>query len=147
MPYRPYKKNIPLSQLKPDPEGAGMLDAPQTQIYDRIIMAAMQGQDPSAAIRELTAVPVEERYISRVIAALGFAFGDFDSACVRMDLDTLPPAEIERLTALLAGRSTQFCILMREFFGSEQMKAIISAAAEGPVETTDGFHAPQDLAA
>src|SRR5258708_619901 len=129
MRYRPYKKNIPVSQLKPDPEGAGMLDAPQMQIYDRIITAVMHGQDPAASIRELTAVPVEERYISRVIAALGFAFGDFDSACVRMDLDTLLTAEIERLTGLLAGRSTQFCILMREFFGSEQMKAMISAVA------------------
>jgi len=114
-----------------------MLDASEMQIYDEIIMAAMQGRDSSEAIRRLAAVPVEERYTSRVIAALGFAFGDFDSVCIRLDLDTLPDAEIDRMAALLETTSAQFCILMREFFGPTQMRRIMSENIERAAATED----------
>ena len=123
--------NLPASSIQPDPQGSGLLDAPQMEIYDRIIMAAMQdSSDLSAAIRKLSAVPVEERYISRVIAALDFAFGDFDSACIKLDVDTLPMGEIDRLGKILETRSAQFCILMREFFGPDYMRILMSAAME-----------------
>jgi len=72
----------------PIQNGADLLNAPQMAIYDQIIIAGMQGYGPefSAALRKLCALPVQERYIWRVISGLGFAFGDFDSACVRLDL-------------------------------------------------------------
>jgi hypothetical protein len=138
MSKRLHKINLPVSSIKPDPEGSGLLDAHQMAIYDRIIMAAMQNRpDLSAAIRELAAVPVEERYSSRLVSALGFAFGDFDSACVRFDVDTLPSAEIDRLEEQLEMRASQFCILMREVFGSTYMKILMSAAVERAVAPPD----------
>jgi hypothetical protein len=147
MPKRTYKITPPISSLKPDPEGSGIFDAPQMQIYDEIIMATMQGLDPSETIQRLVAVPVEERYTSRIIAALGFAFGDFDSACVRIDLDTLPAAEVERMEALIEMRSAQFCILLREFVGSKLMKTIISEAIERAAVTPEDNPSERDLAA
>jgi hypothetical protein len=130
---KPKYIDLPISSLKPDPEGAGLLDAPQMQIYDRILMAAMKNQDSAlaAAVRELSAVPVEERYISRIIAALGFAFGDFDSACVRLDLETLPDLEVERMAQLVEARTIQFCILSSTFFGEKKMQELITDAIEG----------------
>jgi hypothetical protein len=152
MRYRPFKKNIPVSSLVPDPEGAGMLEAPGMQVYDRIIMAAMESSDfpdarLSTALRELSAVPVQDRYVSRVVAALGFAFGDFDSACIKLDLDTLPFSETDRLEGLMEQRSIQFWILMRTFFGSERAKALISAALEDTDEMPDGYGSKRPAAA
>jgi hypothetical protein len=130
MPKLPYKKTLPMSTVKPDPEGAGLLDAHQMQIYDEIIMTAMKGSDLSEAIQRLRAVPVEQRYISRIIAALGFVFGDFDGACVRLDLDTLPSDELDRITTLLHIMSAQFCMLVAAVFGPDLMRTIMSDAME-----------------
>ncbi len=129
---KPQFKNLSISSLKPDPEGAGLLDAPQMQIYDRILMAAQTNHDSelATAVRELAAVAVEERYISRIVAALGFAFGDFDSACVKLDLQTLPEEERERLAQLTATRAIQFCMLLSTLFGKERMQRILTEAME-----------------
>ena len=123
-------KDLPLSNLMPDPEAAGLLGAPQMQIYDRILMAAMKNQDSelAAAVRELAAVPIEERYISRILAALGFAFGDFDSACVRLDLETLPEAEWERVAQVLEMRTIQFCILLNTVLGEKRTQRLLTDA-------------------
>lgn len=131
----------------PDPEGSGMLDAPQMQIYDEIIMAAMKGLDTAEGIGRLKALPVEERYISRIIAALGFAFGDFDTACVRMDLDTLSANELDRIIKLLNMRSAQFCMLMAAVFGPDRMRVIMSDAIESTASTVHNSQTQDDLVA
>lgn len=131
--------NLPLSNLKPNPEGASLPDTPQMEIYDRIIKAAMQGYSPefSAALRSLDALPFEQRYVWRVISALGVAFGDFDSACIRLDLDSLPGAQVDRMTEEMETRAVQFCILMREFFGEQWMRNIMAAAIDRAAKRPD----------
>jgi hypothetical protein len=125
-------KYIPLDKFKIDPEAAALLDAPQMAIYDRILMAAMQNRDEAlrAALRDLSAIPLSQRYVWGIISALGFAFGDFDSACIKLDLDTLPFKKTDKMREVIEFRAAQFCILMREFFGDEGMKIIMYRAID-----------------
>jgi hypothetical protein len=141
--------NLPFSTIHADPEGAGLLDAPEMKIYDRIIMAAMQDHDSelSATLKELETVPIELRYVSRIIAALAFAFGDFDSACVKFDLLTLPGKEQDRMAGIVEARAAQFCILLREFFGVEGMKNIFLRAIDQAGKSAAGASGQADRAA
>jgi hypothetical protein len=129
-------KSIPPSSIKPDPQGSGLLEATQMAIYDEIILAAMKGYSPefSAAFRKLDALPLEKRYLWHVVSGLGFAFGDFDSACIRLDLGSLPSAQVDAMRDTMESRAIQFCILMREFFGEDRMKHMMTQAIERAAE-------------
>jgi hypothetical protein len=135
-------RNLPTSDLRPDPTGASLLDAPEMQVYDRILMAEITGrkQELLAGLRELESIPTAHRYISRIIAAFEFAFGDFDSACIRFDLMSLPTKEHDRINEALRFRVPQFCLLLREFFGVEEMQYIlqrsIKLCSESPAEAS-----------
>lgn len=130
MANSPRAMDLPVSSIESDTEGSGLLNSPDMEVYDRFILAGMKGQDISSAIRAISMLPPEQRYVSRIISALGFAFADFDSVCIRIDLDTMPSTEIDRMKEVLETRTIQFCILVREFFGPEALAAIMSAAAE-----------------
>lgn len=139
-PSRPLKY-IPIDKFKIDPEAAGLLNAPEMAIYDRILMAAMQDRDSElrAALRDLAAIPLSKRYVWRIFSALGFAFGDFDSACVKLDLDSLSFEKTDKMREVMEFRAAQFCILMATFFGDDGMKIILSRAidnASAPPEQT-----------
>ena len=76
---------------------------------------------------------VHRGYVSRIFAALGFAFGDFDSVCVRFDIEFLPESELKHLAELAQIRAIPFCILIRTLFGDkmpEIMTTAINRAAD-----------------
>ena len=112
-------------------------------IYDQIIKADMQGSVVRPALQELAMRPPEDRYISRIVAALGFAFGDLDSRCVGFDLETLPAIELERIRKLLKIRATQFCMLLREVLGAQPAERLLSRVAESA--GTDSDNLPETL--
>jgi hypothetical protein len=144
-----HSTNLPLSTIHPDPEGAGLLNAPEMKIYDRIIMWVMQDRasEVAAALRELEGVPVEQRYVSRVIGALAFAFGDFDSTCIKFDLLTLPSKDRDSMDEILEVRAAQFCLLAREFFGVERMKTILLRVIDHAASSAVDASSPSDDAA
>lgn len=125
---KPRFTHIPAANLNPDPEGRGLLDAAEMQVYDRVLMAAMADRKAefSAAVRDLRALPLESRYLWRIISALGFVFGDFDSACVRIDLQTLPDKETDRLCQLTRERGIQFLIWLREMLGQTGAQELLA---------------------
>ena len=104
-------------------------------VYDQIIKADMQGSDVRPALQELAMRPPEDRYISRIVAALGFAFGDLDSRCIGFDLETLPIADLERIRKLLEIRAAQFCMLLRKFLERNRRNAFYPAPPSLPVQT------------
>jgi len=133
---------VPFSTIHADPEGTGLLDASEMKIYDRILMAEItdRKQELLVGLKELENIPIAQRYISRIIAAFDFAFGDFDSACIRFDLMTLPAKERDRMDEAIRFRTTQFCIMLRELFGVEEMQHILQVTmklcSESPADAS-----------
>jgi hypothetical protein len=115
--------------------------------------AAMQEDNPGVAnaVADLKKLKVEDRYLWRVASALKWAFADFDSESVRVDMATIETEDDwKRLSELFALRPTQFCLLMKAILGKERMRAVMAGAVEhalqasGSDSDTSGFR-PLDI--
>src|SRR5699024_6302421 len=61
-------------------EGAKELfESPAMKPYVKTLTALISGTDPTVAMEELAALPLEKRYTWRIASALKWAFADFDS--------------------------------------------------------------------
>ena len=90
--------------------------------YCRYLMAAMMGKDVAAELEAIRQLPLEKRYLWRVISALKWGFADFDTANVAVDKLTLDPGDFAQVMDLLKLRPIQFCLLMASLIGPEQME-------------------------
>src|SRR6266566_3604654 len=82
---------LPIRDLKMEPEAEDLLESAAMEPYMNLALAMMGGKDTGAAIEELTALPLEKRYVWRVASALKWAFADFDTVTVEADRQTVSP--------------------------------------------------------
>ena len=78
-------KRIPIRDLKVEPEVEQLLESTAMEPYMNLAVAMMGGTDPNPAILQLLALPLEQRYVWRVVSALKWAFADFDTVTVDAD--------------------------------------------------------------
>jgi hypothetical protein len=88
----------------------------------------MRGQDTQPYLAALAALPLEDRYVWRVISALKLAFCDLDTQSARADLHTLSERDIEAVAEPLAVRAIQFCLFVRALVGQDAMNQIMQQA-------------------
>jgi len=99
------------------------------QAYVRLIQADMAGpEERKAALAELSAIPLEKRYLWRIVCALKWAFLDFDGESVAADKETLSTEDRAHIAELFRYRPFQFCMLLRELVGRENMEKMMTAA-------------------
>lgn len=91
---------------------AELLHSPEMQPYSRYIEAAMFGGDIDPAVREIAALPLEQR-VWRVASALKWAFADFEGWNVVVDRKTLQPEDFDKLLKLLRLHPIQFCLFLK----------------------------------
>jgi len=121
-------KQVPIRDLKVDPEAEELMDSPAMKPYLNLAMAMMGGKDTGPAIEELAALPLEKRYVWRVASALKWAFTDLDTVSVEADRQTMSPEDRERLVELLKHRPLQFCVFLSALFGQKQMELMMVSA-------------------
>jgi hypothetical protein len=121
-------KQIPIRDLKVEPEAEELLESPAMEPYLNLAMAMMGGKDTGRAIEELAALPLENRYVWRVASALKWAFVDFETLNVEADRQTLSPEDRQRLLELLKHRPLQFCLFLSALFGEKQMALLMISA-------------------
>ena len=111
-------------------EGSAELLNSKLEPYMETYMAIHSGESPHDAAQRLIApLPLEDRYLWRVVNALNWAFGDFDSETIKLDLMTLSEEQLKKATKeLLTFRPFQFCRLLRTLVGEELMREIMSGA-------------------
>lgn len=119
---------VSIRDLKIDPSAEDLLESTMMQPYLKLAMAMIQGQDSNAAVTELAAIPLEQRYVWRVASALKWAFADFDTVNVEADRQTLSLEDRERLLGLLKHRPLQFCLFLSALVGEKQMEIIMISA-------------------
>ena len=93
-------------------------------------LAIMGGKNASAAVAEIAALPLEERYVWRVASALKWVFADFDTINVEADRLALSPEDRERLEGILKHRPLQFCMFLKTLFGEQEMQIMMVQATK-----------------
>src|SRR5580700_5752412 len=96
--------------------------------YMNLAVAMMGGTDPNPAILQLLALPLEQRYVWRVVSALKWAFADFDTVTVDADRQTLSLEDRNQLIDLLKHRPLQFCLFLSALLGQEDMELMMLSA-------------------
>src|SRR5664279_1724664 len=101
-------RNLPIKDIKTEPGADELIRSEKMKPYLALIKANMGGQDTQPYLAALAAIPLEERYVWRVISALKWGFCDFDSQSARADLYTLSEKDLEIVVEPLAIRAIQF---------------------------------------
>ena len=123
-------EEIPLSAIRMEEGAEELLKSPEAQSYIRLAVAIQARQDPKPALLEISQMPLEKRYLWRVVSALKWAFADFDDLSAAVDCKTLSREDLDKIESLLQKRPLQFCLLLKALYGSEKMERIMSNAIE-----------------
>jgi hypothetical protein len=128
MPEEEPTKRIPINQLRQEDGAHELATSPDMEPYLRLIMAEMQGADPTPHLEALAALPLEKRYVWRVASALKWAFADCETDSVKADKETLSPEDFGKVLELLRLRPMQFCIFLRAMVGPGEMQKMMVEA-------------------
>jgi hypothetical protein len=113
----------------------------QMRPYVDLFAASMKGQDTDPVLGAIAALPIEKRYVWRVVTALGSAFCDCDTACVTADVRTLSAANLQKIVGTLPVRAIQFCLFLKALIGEdamfETMQHALLYAEESSVTSSD----------
>jgi hypothetical protein len=105
--------------IKTDPIGDALARSeesrPYVNYYDAVLMSGQTARDE--ALKVIRELPLEKRYIWRVLSALKWGLADFDSENLKLDLPYLSPAERSEMLGELQIRAQQLSILIDKLKG------------------------------
>jgi hypothetical protein len=128
---KPQEQAIDLDRIEITPLARSLMDLPGAEPYLAYIECVLLGTDSKVALQKIRALPFEDRYTSRIVGALAFAFADFDSMCIEADkLITTPSERDVLLGSNFKLRPFQFCIFLRALLGPKEMERIMNDAIE-----------------
>ena len=93
--------------------------------YLALLKAQIGGQDTEPFLTALAALPLEERYVWRVISALKWAFCDLETENAIADFRTLSAEDRVKVAEPLTLRATQFCLFVNALIGEDAMERIM----------------------
>ena len=135
MPEVKFQK-VRVDKIIIDPEAGALAKSDQMRPYIEFFVAFYSKDEKAleVALEKIEALPLEKRYIWRIVQALDWGFADFDSATVRVDKDCLSDADLQKMNTTLkevqSNRTVQLCLFLQELYGSEHMKKIMDSAVE-----------------
>jgi hypothetical protein len=121
-------KKIPIHVLKSEDGAEELVRSEQMRPYVKATEALLAKHGLKDAIAEISRLPLEERYVWRVLSALKWGFADFDSVNVAIDRKTLSPDDRKRVAELIAHRPVQFCLFLKALVGDEAMEEMMTQA-------------------
>jgi hypothetical protein len=121
-------KNASPSELKAEEGADELVQSAMMRPYLKVAEAMLTKKGLKEAIAEIAQLPLEQRYLWRVLSALKWGFADFDTVNVVVDRKTLRPEDRKKVAELLQHRPVQFCMFLRCLFGVEAMEQMIIQA-------------------
>ena len=121
-------KIIPIKNLKAKDGADDRADSQMMLPYIKAAEAILSKQGLKEAVEEIAQLPLEQRYIWRILSALKWGFADFDSVNVVMDRKTLSPDDGKRVAELLVHLPVQFCAFLKALLGEEAMEEMMTQA-------------------
>jgi len=127
MPDDPIER-IPINQLRQEEGAHELATSPDMELYLDFAMAVMQDADPTAELEAIRLLPLEKRYVWRVVSALKWGFADFDDLGVVADRQALSAEDFAKVMDLLKLRPMQFCMFLKTLVGTEEMQRMMVEA-------------------
>jgi hypothetical protein len=122
------KKIVPIRELKFEEGAEELTNSTMMQPYARLAEAVLSQEGIREAIAEIAGLPLEERYLWRVLSALKWGFADFDIVNVAVDRKTLRSEDREKVVDLVQHRPVQFCLFLKALMGDEAMEEMMTKA-------------------
>ena len=128
MEHNEAGKVVPIRELKFEEGADELTGSAMMEPYVRLAEAVITHEGIREAITEIAGLPLEQRYLWRVLSALKWAFADFDNVNVAIDRKTLRPEDREKVVDLIQYRPVQFCMFLKALLGEEAMEEMITKA-------------------
>jgi hypothetical protein len=120
--------SLPISEIHSEDGAQELVRSEKMKPYFALLKAQMSGQDTEPYLAALAALPLEERYVWRVISALKWAFCDLETESAIADFRTLSEEDRVRVAEPLTLRATQFCLFVNALLGEEATDQIMQHA-------------------
>jgi hypothetical protein len=105
--------------------------------YLVILKAQIAGKDTEPYLKALATLPLEERYVWRVISALKWAFCDLETESAIADFRTLSEEDRVKVADPLTLRATQFCLFLNALLGEDATERIMQHALRCAKESSE----------
>lgn len=96
--------------------------------YLALLKAQIGGEDAAPYRDTLAALPLEDRYIWRVVSALKWALCDLETENVAADMSTLSAEDIKSVIEPLTLRAMQFSLFTSALLGEKAAEQIMLRA-------------------
>jgi hypothetical protein len=120
--------SLPISEIHSEAGAEDLVRSERMKPYLAFLKAQMAGQDTEPYLAALAALPLEERYVWRVVSALKWAFCDLDTESALADLRTLSEENLKKVVEPLSLRAIQFCLFVNALIGEEATERIMQHA-------------------
>jgi hypothetical protein len=121
-------KRLPINEIRTEPGAQELVRSERMKPYLALLKAQIGGQDTEPYLSALAALPLEERYVWRVISALKWAFCDLETESATADLHTLSEEDLKKVVEPLTLRATQFCLFVNALLGEDATERIMQQA-------------------
>jgi hypothetical protein len=121
-------KTILLAELRTEQGSRELVQSESMKPYLDILMAEMKGEDTSKDLAALAVVPLEQRYVWRVISALKWGLCDLETENVAADIATLSVQDLKIVAEPLALRAMQFSLFVKALVGETAAREIMHAS-------------------
>jgi len=128
--------NLPISEIHSEDGAQDLVRSERMKPYLALLKAQIGGQDTEPFLTALAALPLEERYVWRVISALKWAFCDLETENAIADFRTLSEEDRVRVAEPLTLRATQFCLFINALIGEDATERIMQHAVRCAKESS-----------
>ena len=127
---------LPISEIQFEEGAQELIRSEKMKPYLALLKAQIGGQDTEPFLTTLAALPLEERYVWRVISAMKWAFCDLETESAIADFRTLSEEDRVRVAEPLTLRATQFCLFVNALLGKEATERIMQHAIKCAKESS-----------
>jgi hypothetical protein len=127
---------LPISEIHSEAGAQDLVRSERMKPYLAFLKAQMGGQDTEPYLAALAALPLEDRYVWRVISALKWAFCDLDTENSIADLNTLSEEDLKKVVEPLSLRAIQFCLFVNSLIGEDATERIMQNALKCAKDTS-----------
>ena len=129
--------SLPISEIHSEDGAQELVRSEKMKPYLALLKAQIAGQDTEPYLAALAALPLEERYVWRVISALKWAFCDLDTENAIADVRTLSEEDLKKVVEPLSLRAIQFCLFVNALIGEDATERIMQHALRCAKESSE----------
>jgi hypothetical protein len=130
-------RSLPISEIHSEEGALELVRSERMKPYLAFLKAQMSGQDTEPYLAALAALPLEARYVWRVVSALKWAFCDLDTENAIADVRTLSEEDLKKVVGPLSLRAIQFCLFVNALIGEEATERIMQNALRCAKESSE----------